>query len=264
MFRNLPPVIKNLIILNALMLLAAWVLDAQFGISLEKLLGFHYFESKLFKPYQLVTYMFMHGGFIHLFFNMYALFIFGVMLESVWGSRKFFTYYILCGLGAIAIQGLVNYIQYFFIEREFAQLMTAYSSTAFITFVQDSFPNINAAAGSELYRLIMSAGQGDAATIFNDLMQFNMTIPTVGASGAVYGILLAFGMMFPNTQLMLLIPPIPIKAKWLVIIYGGLEFSLGITQQGSNIAHFAHLGGMIVGFILIRLWKKNTNINRFY
>jgi len=263
MFRNLPPVIKNLIILNVLMLLIAMVLKSQFQIDLDDILGFHYFGSKLFRPYQMITYMFMHGGFIHLFFNMYALFVFGVMLESIWGGKRFFIYYILCGLGAISIQSLVNYFQFTHMTNEFNQIILTYSPDKFLKFAQDNFPLIDFSAGSDNFRLISNTGINEAAQRFSEMMQLQMSVPTVGASGAVYGILLAFGMIFPNAQLMLLIPPIPIKAKWLVIIYGLLELSLGITQPGSNIAHFAHLGGMIVGFFLIRLWKKRGDINRF-
>jgi membrane associated rhomboid family serine protease len=264
MFRNLPPVIKNLIILNVLMILAAWVIKSRFGVDLDNWLGYHYFGSKLFKPYQLVTYMFMHaplgnGGFLHIFFNMYALFIFGVMLENVWGGRRFFIYYILCGLGAIMFQSMVNYFQFAHITHEFTQVMASYSPKSFLEFAQNNFPFLDFTAGSSNYNLLLNSGAREATLRFNEMMQMQMSIPTVGASGAVYGILLAFGMIFPNAQLMLLFPPIPIKAKWLVIIYGGIELSLGVTQSGSNIAHFAHLGGMIFGFILIKLWKRNRN-----
>jgi len=255
MFRHLPPVIKNFILLNVLMLFASWLFRYQFGIDLNDRLGFHYFESNQFRPYQLVTYMFMHGGMVHLFFNMYALFIFGVMLEHTWGSKRFFTYYILCGIGAIGVQALVNFLQISHIRAEFSQLLSSYSPSLFLEFAEKNFPFFDFSPGSPNFTLIMNTAASEAPLRLNEMLQLQMAIPTVGASGAVYGILLAFGMMFPRVQLMLLIPPIPIQARWLVIIYGLIELTLGISQPGSNVAHFAHLGGMIIGFILIKIWQ---------
>ena len=161
--------------------------------------------SEYFQPYQLITHMFMHGNFYHLFFNMFALWMFGRVLESVWGGKRFFIYYFITGLGAAGLQLLVNYIQ-----------------------------------------------------------NVDVNIPMLGASGAVFGVLLAFGMLFPNTRLMLILPPIPIKAKWFVIIYGAAELFFGIANySGDPVAHFAHLGGMLFGYILIKYWNK-TNRKKFY
>jgi membrane associated rhomboid family serine protease len=233
-FGNTPPVTKNLIIINVVMLLGTMFLQQVFRVNLNTILGMYYFQSPLFAPWQIVTHMFMHGGIAHIFFNMYALWIFGKTLESVWGSRRFLIYYLATGLGAAFFHQLVNFIQF---APDIAALKAAYSVDV-----------INKALLSE----ILQPGNQFYA-VGRDLIT-----PTVGASGAVYGVLLAFGMLFPNTPLFLMFIPIPIKAKWLVIGFGLLELYLGITQSGGNIAHFAHLGGMIFGFILIRYWNKFT------
>jgi membrane associated rhomboid family serine protease len=231
---NTPPVTKNLIIINVVMLVGAILFERMFRVNLNGVLGMFYFQSPFFKPWQIVTHMFMHGGLGHIFFNMYALWIFGKTLESVWGSKRFLIYYLITGLGAAFFHQLVNYIQF---APDIAALKDAYSVN-----------RINHALLTE----ILSPGN-PFYQIGRELMR-----PTVGASGAVYGVLLAFGMLFPNTPLFIMFIPIPIKAKWLVIGFGALELFLGITQSGGNIAHFAHLGGMIFGFFLIRYWNKFT------
>lgn len=235
-FSATPPVVKNLIIINALMLMATYVLSLR-GIDLVDTLGLHYFKSENFRPFQLVSHMFMHGGITHIFFNMFALWMFGRVLESVWGPKRFFVFYFVTGLGAAAIHSFVNFLEYQSLVGKIAP---------------------------EMVDLVLREGAAawDQGKNFSDplMAKLNAVIntPTVGASGAVYGVLLGFGMLFPNTQLMLLFPPIPIKAKYFVIGYGVLELYLGLTQSASNIAHFAHLGGMIFGFILIKYWNKNS------
>ena len=189
-------------------------------------------------PVQILTYMFLHGGIWHLFFNMYALYIFGQVLENVWGSKRFLTYYLVCGLGAAFIHEGV-------IALEYNKLVKMLSPDQLQQVINE---------GSSL----LLSGKVYSNRYMQDL-QILLNTPTVGASGAVFGILLAFGMLFPNTQLMLLIPPIPIKAKWFVLLYGVLELYLAISQPGSNIAHAAHLGGMFFGFLLIKYWQKTTN-----
>ena len=232
----IPPVVKNLIIINVIMLLATYVLNMR-GIDLTNLFGLHYFKSPEFRPYQLVTHMFMHGGIMHLVFNMFALWMFGRVLENIWGPKRFFIFYFVTGLGAAVFYSFVNFIEFQYI----ASKMTPQA-------VQDIV-----AHGSE----ILSQGQnyvGQAGKL-NSILN----IPTVGASGAVFGILLGFGMLFPNTELMLLFPPIPIKAKYFVAGYGAIELFSGLTNSGGNIAHFAHLGGMLFGFIMIKYWNSHTN-----
>ena len=231
---NTPPVTKNLIIINIAMLVGAMLFERMFRVNLNAVLGMFYFQSPFFKPWQIVTHMFMHGGIGHIFFNMYALWIFGKTLESVWGSKRFLIYYLATGLGAAFFHQLVNYIQF---APDIAALKDAYS----VSRINHALLNEILAPGNPFYQ------------VGRDLLR-----PTVGASGAVYGVLLAFGMLFPNTPLFIMFIPIPIKAKWLVIGFGALELFLGITQSGGNIAHFAHLGGMIFGFFLIRYWNKFT------
>ena len=233
-FGSTPPVTKNLIIINVVMLLGSMLLSQMFRVNLNGVLGMYYFQSPMFAPWQIVTHMFMHGGLGHIFFNMYALWIFGKTLESVWGSKRFLIYYLATGLGAAFFHQLVNYIQF---APDIAALKAAYS----VDIINNALLNEILQPGNPFY------------AVGKELLR-----PTVGASGAVYGVLLAFGMLFPNTPLFLMFIPIPIKAKWLVIGFGCLELFLGLTQSGGNIAHFAHLGGMIFGFILIRYWNKFT------
>jgi membrane associated rhomboid family serine protease len=182
--------------------------------------------------------MFMHGGFMHIFFNMYALFIFGPILENVWGPKRFFIFYMVCGLGAALTHESVIFLQY----NHLVHSLNPENVQMVIT------------EGTKYFH------QGK---VFTDpemqSLQILLNTPTVGASGAIFGVLLAFGVLFPNTQLLLLIPPMPIKAKWLVLGYGTLELVLAVTQPGSNIAHAAHLGGMLFGYLLIRYWRKTTN-----
>ena len=235
---GLPPVVKNIILLNILMFIINLASKSVYGIELNMRLGLYFPASEHFMPLQIVTHMFMHGDFWHLFFNMYALYIFGQVLEGVWGPKRFFIYYMICGLGAAFIHELVIFFQYNSVMNSLAPDQ--------IQLVLDE--------GAE----IISQGKTFSNEAMRDL-QMILNTPTVGASGAIFGVLLAFGVLFPNTQLILLIPPMPVKAKYLVIFYGGLELFLAITQPGSNIAHAAHLGGMLFGYILIRYWRKTTN-----
>ena len=236
-FAGMPPVVKNLIIINVAMLILAELLRLMSGINLNGILGLYFPKSEFFRGWQVVTHMFMHGGFIHLLFNMFALWMFGRVLEQVWGPKRFLIYYLVTGLGAAFFFELVQYIQYTKVMAVISpeQLQLVYDSgseaiTQGRNFADDQMGNVN--------------------SILN--------VPVVGASGAVYGVLLAFGMLFPNTQLMFIFPPVPVKAKYVVIGYAAIELYLAITSPGSNVAHAAHLGGMIFGYILIRYWRKTT------
>ena len=212
MFRNTPFIVKNLIIINIIVLVATMI-NENFMYENFSLFSFH---SPFFKPYQFITHMFMHGGIWHLFFNMYTLWIFGGILENVWGSKKFLLFYFVTGLGAALLHNLV-------LEIELSTLQNAVQSG-------------NMAAQTSIMNILRT--------------------PTVGASGAIYGVLLGYGMLFPNNIISLIFPPIALKAKWFVIIFGAIELLMGVTGTGSDVAHFAHLGGMIFGFILIMYWKK--------
>lgn len=236
---GLPPVVKNLILINILMLLANYAARSVFDTDLITILGLYFPKSDQFKPLQILTHMFMHGGrdggFTHLFFNMFALYMFGRVLESVWGPKRFLIYYFVCGLGAALTHESVIAFQY----NHLVQSISPENMQIFLNKGTEFLNNGDYDSIKSLYNLLYT--------------------PTIGASGAVFGILLAFGVLFPNTQLMLLIPPIPIRAKYFVMIYGAIELYLAFTQPGSNIAHAAHLGGMLFGYLLIRYWRKTTN-----
>lgn len=236
-FGFLPPVVKNLLIINALFYVATLVLGNTMQIDLTDYLGLHYFTSPHFATYQFVSYMFMHGSFSHILFNMFALWMFGSVLEQVWGPKKFLIYYMITGIGAALIQLLVIYIQVRNIEMGL--------SPDLIEQVRET--------GFQLLQNNQNFGDPLLGKL-NEL--YNMT--TIGASGSVFGLLLAFGMLFPNSLIYLYFF-IPIKAKWFVIIYGAIELFSGVYNTGSNVAHFAHLGGMIFGFFLIIYWKKKAD-----
>lgn len=219
-FSFLPIVVKNLLIINGIMFLADMVLT-RFGIQLNEILGLHFFLASGFRPYQLLTYMFMHANFSHLFFNMFALWMFGNVLENIWGTKRFLLYYIICGLGAAVMQEGVQYIEY----------VTQLSH----------YQNVN---------------MGSTIIPMSEYLNY---MTTVGASGAIYGLLLAFGMMFPNSLIYLYFV-MPIKAKWFVIGYAVIELLTGVFSSGDQVAHFAHLGGMLVGLIIILIWKKKGRL----
>ena len=219
-FSFLPVVVKNLLIINGILFLADIVL-VRFGINLSDILGLHFFKASGFYPFQLLTYMFKHGNFTHLFFNMFALWMFGNTLENIWGSKRFLMYYILCGLGAGLIQECVQYLEY-------------------------------------ITRLSQYQSVNVGGTII-PMSQYLNLMTTVGASGAIYGLLLAFGMMFPNSMIYLYFA-IPIKAKWFVIGYAVIELLSGVFSSGDQVAHFAHLGGMLVGLIIILIWRKKGRL----
>lgn len=249
---SISPVVKNLIIINLIFWLATelspaifrkWGIDA----SLTDILGMHYWASEKFNVSQLFTYMFMHGGFGHLFFNMFSLYMFGIMLENYWGARKFLTYYLITGIGAGIIQQLFWSVDLNSIVGAM-NLAIDNKSGEFLLGYQAQLEQYFRISGLENFTY------GD----LTELKRLYLNIPvTVGASGSVFGLLLAFGWMFPDMRIMLLFFPVPIKAKYFVMIYGVAELFLGVARfSGDNIAHFAHLGGMLFGIILILIWKK--------
>jgi len=268
-FSMLPPVVKNLLIINGLAFLAYVVVGNVYNVNLNSILGIYYFGSENFRWYQLITYMFMHGGFTHILFNMFALWMFGYLLENIWGSKRFLTYFFVTGIGAIMIQMLVNFIQFFPIPNAI-EIYTGAPSPADFKYILDSYFTgyynkvvvADFLSGFTMYPND-PAMKMTSVRILEDLYQAKMNIPTVGASGAVYGILLAFGMMFPEQRIYIYFL-FPIKAKYFVIILAAISVLMGISNRpGDNIAHFAHLGGMIFGYFMIRYWKKKQ-FNRFY
>ena len=215
-----PPATKSIIIINVLVFIMTLV-DRDFMI---RNFALFYPASPLFKPWQVVSHMFMHGGFWHIFFNMYTLFIFGSVLERVWGTKKYLLFYFVTGLGAAALHTGVQWIE---VQHYMSQI---------------------------------AAGDPAAAQNIGDLMR----IPTVGASGAIYGLLLGYGMLYPDAVLALIFPPIALKAKWFVIIFAVIELLTGLTGTGGGVAHFAHLGGMLFGWLLILYWKRRNRLYQRY
>ena len=266
-FSLLPPVVKNLLIINGLFFLATFSLQNVYGIDLAKILGLYYFRSDLFRPYQFVTYMFIHADIQHIFLNMFALWMFGYLLENVWGSKRFLTFYVLTGIGAAITQTIVNYFHFSSVEASAFALTQAPSVDAFSVFIKENFSLYFSNEGT-IRSFISSwslsphdpAFARQSVEYVHQLLELGMNVPTIGASGAVYGILLAFGMMFPN-MLVYIYFLFPIKAKWIVMIYGAIELYSGfLNKTNDNVAHFAHLGGMVFGFFLIIYWRKKSHI----
>ncbi len=237
MLNNLPPALKNLLIINVLVFFAAALLQST-GMDANGMFGLHYFQAEKFRFYQLISYMFLHANFQHLFFNMFGLFMFGRVLEQVWGSQRFLIFYFATGIGAALVQELVQFVE---LRPAIAEI--------------NGLINNMPATGVDVGERIITS-RDELLQLKTDMLN---RFVTIGASGAVYGVLLAFGMLFPNTEMFIMFIPIPIKAKYMVIGYGLLELFSGIAGTGSGVAHFAHLGGMIFGFFLIRYWRKHTN-----
>jgi len=226
-FNSIPPVIKNLLIVNALVFFAQLTFKNNPHFSLENLFALHDVHSVYFRPHQLITYMFLHGGWDHIIFNMFALWMFGAVLENVWGSKRFLIFYVACGVGA----GILHLIVLYF---EMAPVM-------------------------EVFHSLPAETQQSLA--YSD--RFVVNVGTLGASGAIFGCLAAFGYLFPN-QYVYFYFFIPIKVKWFVLLYAGMELYLGVANSaGDNVAHWAHLGGALVGFVLVWFWNKN-NRRTFY
>lgn len=217
--RNIPIVTKYLLIINIVMFLIT-ELVAPMGIDLTGILGLHFFKASDFHVYQLITYMFMHGGWMHIIMNMFMLWMFGMVIENVWGPKKFLFYYIVCGIGAGLCQEVAQYASYVI-------------------------------QGLDAYQFVNAGGSQMPMDAYLNLMT------TVGASGAIYAVLLAFGMLFPDERMFIIPIPIPIKAKWIVVGSVALELFYALGQPGDGVAHAAHLGGMLFGFILIKYWQKH-------
>ena len=217
--RQIPTITKNLLIINVICYLAYVVLGGR-GIDLNDIFGLHYFQATDFRLYQALTYMFMHASFEHIFFNMFALWMFGGVIERTFGEKRFLIYYLVCGLGAALCQEVSQFVQ--------------------------------------VYLLVADQG-GTLADVMRldtaDRMVLN-TWTTVGASGCIYGVLLAFGMTYPEERMFIFPLPVPIKAKWFVIGYAAIEVALALMQSGDGVAHVAHLGGMLFGWLLLRSWRK--------
>ncbi|MET3978435.1 membrane associated rhomboid family serine protease [Mucilaginibacter sp. UYP25] len=233
-FANMPPVVKNLLIINILFFIATYALAKL--IDLNALFAAYYPLAPAFRPWQIITYMFMHGGLTHILFNMFALYSFGPMLEYTLGSKKFFNYYFITGIGAYVLYMVVQAVQIHALTGAF------------------TIPH------PELEASYFNYGGPENAQKLYGIMNF----PMLGASGAIFGILVGFAMLFPNLEMMIMFIPVPIKAKYVVIGYIAIELFTGIGRfAGDNVAHFAHLGGALFGFLLIKLWGIKRP-NNFY
>jgi len=263
-FNMLPDGVKHLMIINGLFFLATITLQNTFGIDLAQSLGLHYPGASDFKFYQFATHLFMHGSFMHIFSNMFALWMFGSVLENVWGTNRFLFFYFFTGFGAaflhlgfsaIEINSLQNAAQVF-IDNPTPEIFNAFFEKHPLR-SPEMYKQANQILSALNYKPGNEVVIDNAVVFIRSYIEMIKNIPTVGASGAVFGLLLAFGMLFPNTRLILLFPPIPIKAKYFVFFYGLFELYSGIQNEaGDNVAHWAHLGGMLFGFILIKHWNK--------
>ena len=251
-FASLPPVTKNLLIINFIFWLAGVALPNIFpNLNIVDVLGLHYWQSEKFNIAQLFTYLFLHGGFSHMFFNMFAVYMFGSTIENYWGSKRYLIFYAITGLGAGIVQQLIW-------TMDFYPLMSALNLG-----VENNSAAALLAFESEL-RSIFSFGSLESASALDILHMKNLianSLITIGASGAVFGLLFAFGWLFPEVRMMLLFLPIPIPARIFVAIYAIVELFLGVANfSGDNIAHFAHLGGMLFGWLIILYWRKKRQL----
>jgi membrane associated rhomboid family serine protease len=263
-FAGLTPVVKNLLIINVLFYIGTWSIGrfTNGQIDLTKYLAIYYPASEHFGTWQFVTYMFMHSmtDFSHILFNMFAVWMFGNTLEQVWGPKRFLTFYLVTGIGAAFIHLLVIWFQIGGAKEAIDLFTNSPTPQDFEMIINDYFKSsVNPQKFNDFVYDWNTAPDNiqyiqNAKTILYDLYSRSINTPTVGASGAVFGLLLAFGMLFPNSLIYLYFA-IPVKAKYFVIGYGALELYLGFSNSGGNIAHFAHLGGMIFGFFLIKYWK---------
>ena len=235
--RNLPIAVKNIIIINILVMIMI-SLNEEF---MMQHFALYFPASPFFRVWQPFTHLFMHGGFSHIFFNMWSLFIFGSVLERVWGAKKFLLFYFVTGVGAALVHMGVQWLTY---SSDLAEVGLSFDQAAILA---DGVAE-TVRAGAE--RIPMWS-----RVLFT---------PTVGASGAIYGVLMGYVMLYPDSRLSLIFPPITLKAKWFVLIFAGIELLLGVFATSSGIAHFAHLGGLIFGFLLIMYWKKNHTLYSRY
>lgn len=255
---QLTPAAKNILIINGII----FILSDFIGLRtyIIESFGMRYFHSENFQPYQILTYMWVHGGFGHLFSNMFSVLIFAPILERVWGSKKFLIYYLATGIGAGILYSGINYYENYSFEVKVKSYEQNPSPESFRKLVL----NNSSEYYNQLYDFIDSYEQNPSNSndnlsiaYANDLLKVKSDVPMVGASGAVFGILLAFAMLFPNMELMLLFFPIPVKAKYLVLVYGIYELWSEINRMpGDNVAHFAHLGGMLIGYLILKYWKR--------
>ena len=246
-FRNglasIPPVTKNLLIINIGIWLVEFLFQGFANGALMRHCGLHYVGASDFNPVQLITYMFLHdpGNPLHIFFNMFTLWMFGRLLERVWGSRRFFVFYMVCGIGAALVQECVWALTW---RHDYIEAIAQLNGLTF----------------EHMKQIVDQAAAAGNANFIEGMEQMKGAMVTVGASGAIFGLLLGFAMTFPNVPLYLFFIPVPIKAKYMVIGYAVLEFFFGISG-GDTVAHFAHLGGLLFGLIMILWWRHKGTLH---
>lgn len=266
MLNRLSPVVKNLLIINVVVFIGQKMFS---GIDMTSILSLWNIGSPNLKPYQFFTYMFAHGGFGHILFNMLGLIFLGPLLERFWGSKKFLIFYMVTGIGAGMLYSGIKYVDNYRTGKNVNIYLSNPTPEGFSQLIVENF---DGRVNPEIYDFIDAYDRNSSDNNYIDrskkiavnLLNAGIDYESMlGASGAIYGILMAFGMLFPNTELMLLFPPIPIKAKYLVMILGGYAIYTGFKQNPNDVtAHFAHLGGMIFAFIMIQYWK--TQRKDFY
>jgi membrane associated rhomboid family serine protease len=265
---SMTPMVRYLLIINAAVFLLAMFTDY---FSVLDFMALRYFSGSEFKIHQVITHMFMHASFMHLLGNMFGLFMFGPALERIWGTQRFVLFYFVCGIGAALLYTGVHAIEYRQIREKidtYRESSDPYEYEVIIFRNFETFSAHNPYPFYELPRLLQQNPKDkelirESFSYLEQLYAAKQNTPMIGASGAIFGILLGFGMLFPNTIIMLLFPPIPMKAKYFVLIFGGLELYLGIqNSQGDTVAHFAHVGGMLFGYLLIIYWRRRRD--RFY
>jgi len=228
---NITPVVKNLLIINVIFFFATWLFQQQ-GIAIDEYLAVFYFNSPFFKVWQPITYMFMHANIAHIFFNMFALYSFGSILEAHWGGKRFINFYLITGLGALALQWAVQAFEVY---------------------------QITGSPINDLSTLVVN-NPAHIATLKGIYLN-----PMLGASGAIFGVLVAFAMLYPNLEMYIMFIPVPVKAKYIIPVYIVIELFLGVSRfEGDSVAHFAHLGGALIGYILVKLWRRKGNYYDYY
>lgn len=272
MFFRLTPMVKNLLLINVGVFLIAIIGFGNLSLA-NSYLGLHYFTSDQFSPYQFFTYMFAHGGTTHLLFNMIGLIFLGPLLEQFWGSKRFLTFYLVTGIGAAVLYIGINSFSYYGMKERYESYILNPNPDDYDDFIH-KYGNFRARNGRIYYKTkepfiityyenpqvgdYIDQSVRDVSLVYN----LKVNTPMVGASGAIYGILMAIGLLFPNTQFLLFFM-IPVRAKYIVLALGSLAiYNSFISEPGDNVAHLAHLGGMVFAFIMIQYWKRRRD--KFY
>lgn len=265
MFGRLTSVVKNLLLIN----IGIYFINSLMGLNINDQFSFYGFNSPKFQPYQLFTYMFLHGGLGHIFSNMLGLFVFGPILENFWGSNRFLKFYLITGIGAGLLYALINMYEFNQTENDARAYREQPSPERYYEFLKDNFPDYNYYDDIRVIAENYDNNPDSKSWARESVASIDRIIRSIrdggmlGASGAIFGLLMAVALLFPNTQVFLLFPPIPVKMKYLALVFGLMAiFGALHRTPGDNVAHYAHLGGMIIALILIKIWNKDRT--KFY